>query len=170
MWIGLWALAAITAGCAFAFLRRAVRSAAAWVWRSRMWLERFAFIGLFSVSLLFGGGKTNSPPLLMMPFPPSLQQTAVPSVTQEEIAQGWRFVGETNCAAEVYTMPDGFSPTFTWHRRGTFGEWARFGEDLQQVFRIDQHGRVGVFKLDNWVIRTTNDVVTLRGPITAELP
>jgi len=60
-----------------------------------------------------------------------------------------------------------------WNVKGTRGNippCKRFGEDLQQVFRIDQHGRVGVFKLDNWVIRTTNDVVTLRGPIAAEVP
>lgn len=46
-------------------------------------------------------------------------------VAQEEIAQGWRLESvATNCAVS-YLMPDGVSPTFNWHRRGTFGEWAR---------------------------------------------
>ncbi len=29
---------------------------------------------------------------------------------------------------------------------------------------IDANGRVGVWKLDNWVERKTNDVVNLHGP------
>ncbi|MBQ4198494.1 MAG: hypothetical protein II649_01300, partial [Kiritimatiellae bacterium] len=46
-------------------------------------------------------------------------------VTQEEIERGWRFVSETDCEAGVYAMPEGVSPSFNWHKRGTFGEWAR---------------------------------------------
>ena len=60
-----------------------------------------------------------------------------------------------------------------WNVKGTSGDtppYKQFGEDLQQVFRIDRHGRVGVFKLDNDVIRTTNDLVTLMGPRTEKLP
>ena len=59
-----------------------------------------------------------------------------------------------------------------WNVKGTRGNtppYKQFGESLQQVFRIDRHGRVGVFKLDNSVIRTTNDVVTLMGPRTERL-
>ena len=59
-----------------------------------------------------------------------------------------------------------------WNVRGTSGDappYKQFGGNLQQVFRIDRHGRVGVFKLDNWVTRTTNDVVTLMGPRTEKL-
>ena len=55
MWIGLSALAVIAAGGGVAFLRHAVRSAAAWAWRSRTWFEKFAFIGLFTVCILFAG-------------------------------------------------------------------------------------------------------------------
>ena len=39
-----------------------------------------------------------------------------------------------------------------------------FGHDIRDTIRIDSRGRVGVFKLDNWVERTTNDVVNLHGP------
>ena len=38
-----------------------------------------------------------------------------------------------------------------------------FGHDIRDTIRIDEQGRVGVFKLDNWVERTTNDVVNLHG-------
>ena len=120
MWIGLSLLAAITAGCVFAFLRRAVHSAVAWVWRSRMWVERFAFIGLLSVSLLFGGGKTNSPPLLMMPLPPSLPQTVVPAITQEEIAQGWRVESVVTNDAVSYAMPTNGVEYLPWTLRGGY--------------------------------------------------
>ena len=128
MWVGLSALAAIAAGCVFAFLRRTVHSAVAWVWRARMWFERFAFIGLLSVSLLFGGGKTNSPPSLMMPFPPSLQQTAVPEITQEEIAQGWRVESVVTNAAVSYAMPTNGVEYMPWSLRG--GYETRFPLDL----------------------------------------
>ena len=56
-----------------------------------------------------------------------------------------------------------------WNVKDTSGNtppYKQFGENLQQVFRIDRHGRVGVFKLDNWVERTTNGVVTVYGPKT----
>ena len=56
-----------------------------------------------------------------------------------------------------------------WNVKDTTGgtpPYKQFGEGLQQTFMIDGHGRVGVFKLDNWVERTTNDVVTLYGLIT----
>ena len=43
----------------------------------------------------------------------------------EDIARGYREVAETNCEASVYAMPEGITPSFNWHKRGTFGEWAR---------------------------------------------
>ena len=58
-----------------------------------------------------------------------------------------------------------------WNVKDTSGNtppYKQFGENLQQVFRIDRHGRVGVFKLDNGVTRTTNDVMTIFGPRTEE--
>ena len=41
-----------------------------------------------------------------------------------------------------------------------------FGHDIRDTIRLDSQGRVGVFKLDNWVERTTNDVIRLYGPKT----
>lgn len=38
------------------------------------------------------------------------------------------------------------------------------GYDVRDTIRLDGQGRVGVFKLDNSVERTTNDVVNLHGP------
>ena len=39
-----------------------------------------------------------------------------------------------------------------------------FGHDIRSTIRLDSKGRVGMFKLENWVERTTNDVVNLHGP------
>ena len=60
MWIGLLVLATIVAGGVFAFLRRAVRSVVAWVWRSRPWFEKGVLIGLLSFCVVFGSEKTRS--------------------------------------------------------------------------------------------------------------
>ena len=38
------------------------------------------------------------------------------------------------------------------------------GHDIRDTIRLDGQGRVGVFKLSNWVERTTNDVGNLHGP------
>ncbi len=117
MWICLSALAAIAVGVVGAWLYRSARSVAAWAWRSRSWFEKGVLIGLLSVCILLGGEKMRSGG--------ALGDRALPNVTVEEIAQGWRLVAETNCTADVYAMPEGVSPTFNWHKRGTFGEWAR---------------------------------------------
>ena len=117
MWICLSALAAIAVGVVGAWLYRSARSVAAWAWRSRSWFEKGVLIGLLSVCILFGGEKMRSGG--------ALGDRALPNVTVEEIAKGWRLVAETNCTADVYAMPEGVSPTFNWHKRGTFGEWAR---------------------------------------------
>ena len=55
---------------------------------------------------------------------------------------------------------------FGWNVSGTEGDtppYKEFGHDIQDTIRIDGQGRVGVFKLDNWVERKTNDVVRLYG-------
>jgi len=60
---------------------------------------------------------------------------------------------------------------FGWNVTGTDGDtppYKEFGNDIQDTIRLDAQGRVGVFKLDNWVERTTNDVVRLHGPLTKE--
>ena len=58
---------------------------------------------------------------------------------------------------------------FGWNVLGTEGDtppYKEFGHDIQDTIMLDGQGRVGVFKLDNWVERTTNDVVRLYGPKT----
>ncbi len=130
MWIGLSVLAAIVGGCVAAWLYHLTRGMEAW-WRGlRTWFDKIVFIGLFAACALIGGTKTNSPPLLQMPFPPSLSQAVVQEITEGEIAQGWRLESIATNDAVSYVMPDGVSPSFNWHRRGTFGEWARldFGD------------------------------------------
>ena len=125
MWIGLLALAAIVGGCVAAWLHHSTRSVTVW-WRDlRTGLDKMVFIGLFTACALIGGTKTNSPPLLQIPLPPALPQAVVQEITEGEIAQGWRLESMTTNDAVSYTMPDGVSPPFNWHRRGTFGEWAR---------------------------------------------
>ena len=56
---------------------------------------------------------------------------------------------------------------FGWNMWGTTNgipPYKEFGHDIQDSIKIDGQGRVGVFKLANWVERTTNDVVNLHGP------
>ena len=52
-------------------------------WRSRSWFEQGVLVGLLSVCVLFGGEKTRS-------GVGPLGDRALPGVTAEEIAQGWR--------------------------------------------------------------------------------
>ena len=125
MWIGLSVLVAIVGGCVAAWLHHSTRGMEAW-WRGlRTWFDKIVFIGLFAACVLIGGTKTNSPPLLQKPFPSPLPQAVVQEITEGEIAQGWRLESITTNDAASYTMPDGVLPSFNWHRRGTFGEWAR---------------------------------------------
>lgn len=126
MLTGLWVLAAIVAGCIGVWLYRSAHSTTALLRRLRTWIDGVVFTLLFTACVLIGGTKTNSPPMgLMVPLPPSLPQSVVQTVTDEDIARGYREVAETNCEASVYAMPEGITPSFNWHKRGTFGEWAR---------------------------------------------
>ena len=126
MLTGLWVLAAIVAGCIGVWLYRSAQSTTALLRRLRTWIDGIVFTLLFTACVLIGGTKTNSPPMgLMVPLPPSLPQSVVQTVTDEDIARGYREVAETNCEASVYAMPEGITPSFSWHKRGTFGEWAR---------------------------------------------
>ena len=103
-------------------IRDAIARIAA-LWRGAAYWMRLVAMSLVFGLVLYAGTKTNSPPLGMMM--PSLPQSVVQQITDQEIAQGWRLVAETNCDADIYAMPDGITPSFNWHRRGTFGEWAR---------------------------------------------
>ena len=119
--VGLWVLATLAVGCVIVWLCRSGRRAAVW-WRSlRAWLDKIVFIGLFMACILIGGTKLNNPPLPQMPLP----QSVVQMVTDDEIAQGYRLESVATNDAILYAMLDGVSPSFNWHKRGTFGEWSR---------------------------------------------
>ena len=115
MWIGLGALLLIAAVCMSVGLRRV--SKALYVRLSPVTVGVFAVVAIFATCeaqkrlLRDGGGGRGA--------------TALPSVTAEEIAQGWRLESVTTNDAVSYVMPEGVSPPFNWHKRGTFGEWAR---------------------------------------------
>ena len=79
MWIGLSALAAIAVGVVGAWMYRSACSVVAWVWR------------------LFGSEKTRSGG--------ALGDRALPGVTAEEIAQGWRLESVVTKDAVLYAMP-----------------------------------------------------------------
>ena len=149
----LWVLAALAVGYVGLRLYRstasAMRSLGAW---SRITV--FAFFS--SVCVLLVGGKVRSGGGHGVPaLPVVVTSAAAPAqaVTEEEIMQGWREVAETNCTMDVYAMPDGVSPSFNWHKRGTFGEWARldlggfsfpFGTNDEAVtsFSVFNDGRI----------------------------
>ena len=106
-----------------------VRDAAARIaalWRGAAYFTRLAVLTLLSVCIIDAGEK-------MRIGGGALGDRALPSVTAEEIAQGWRLVAETNCDADIYAMPDGITPSFNWHKRGTFGEWARLDAQARDV-------------------------------------
>ena len=75
---------------------------------------------------------------------------------------------ETTNAACAWTEGRGYiDNTFGWNVLGTTHgtpPYKEFGHDIRDTIRLDSQGRVGVFKLDNWVERKTNDVVNLHGP------
>ena len=117
MWIGLSALAAIAVGVVGAWLYRGVAS----VMRCSLAVARIvAFVAVSAFCVIRGGAK------FLMP-PPSTGGTPVAPVvvTPEEITQGWRLESVTTNDEVSYAMPEGVSPSFNWHKRGTFGEWAR---------------------------------------------
>ena len=74
----------------------------------------------------------------------------------------------------AYAWKDGsvdIDNPFGWHVKGTRGNTPPhkvFGEHIQDTIMLDRQGRVGVWKLDNWVERSTNDVVWLYGPRAQE--
>ena len=97
MWIGLSALAAIAVGVVGAWMYRSACSVVAWVWRSRPWFEKGVLIGLLSFCVVFGSEKTRSGG--------ALGDRALPGVTAEEIAQGWRLESVVTKDAVLYAMP-----------------------------------------------------------------
>ena len=117
MWIGLSALAAIAVGVVGAWLYRGVASAM----RRPLAVARLAAFAAFSAFCVIRVGAK-----FLMPPPSTGGTPVVPEVvTPEEIARGWRLESVVTNDAVSYAMPEGVSPSFNWHRRGTFGEWAR---------------------------------------------
>ena len=56
---------------------------------------------------------------------------------------------------------------FGWNVKSTAGEtppYKEFGTDIKATVMLDAQGRVGLWKLDNWVERLTNGVYRLYGP------
>ena len=121
MWIGLSALAAIAAGVVGVWIYRSAQCAWARAWRSRPWLEKGVLAGLLSVCVLFGGEKTRSG------FGP-LGDRALPGVTAEEIAQGWRLESVATNDAASYMMPTNGVEYGPWSLRG--GRDTHFALDL----------------------------------------
>ena len=82
----------------------------------------------------------------------------------------WLTPNGTPTTNAAYAWTDGcvyIDNPFGWHVKGTGGNtppYKVFGENIRDTIMLDEHGRVGVWKLNNWVIRTTNDVVSLFGP------
>ena len=82
----------------------------------------------------------------------------------------WLTPNGTPTTNAAYAWTEGYvyiDNPFGWHVKGTSGNtppYKVFGENIQDTIMLDEHGRVGVWKLNNWVIRTTNDVVSLFGP------
>jgi len=119
--IRLCVCAAVALFAVLVLRTQTVRDAAARIaslWRGATHFTRLAVLTLLSVCVIDAGEKMRS-------GGGALGDRALPNVTAEEIAQGWRLVAETNCEADVYVMPEGVSPSFNWHKRGTFSEWAR---------------------------------------------
>ena len=69
----------------------------------------------------------------------------------------------------AYAWTDGvvnINNPFGWNCKGTTGYAAphkNFAIDVKDKIQLNRYGKVGVFKLDNHVIRSTNGVITLHG-------
>ena len=125
--VAVMSLAAAFAAFAFrAGFVRAAFAAPLGLWRGMTPAGRFVSAAFVTVSVIYGGTKTNALPLRMM------RQSALPvspAVTDAEIERGYRrFCSVTNEDAS-YAMPPDASLAGNWHRRGTFGEWMRLDLD-----------------------------------------
>ncbi len=129
MWVGLWVLATLAAVCAGAWLCRSARGTADKLRRFRTWIDGLVCALLLAVCVLFAGTKTNSPPLgMMMPLMPPLPQSVVQTVTEDEIAQGWRCESVVTNNAVSYAMPTNGVAYAPWTLRG--GYETHFALDL----------------------------------------
>ena len=148
MWICLSALAAIAVGVVGAWLCRSARSVVAWAWRSRPWFEKGVLIGLLSFCVVFGSEKTRSGG--------ALGDRALPGVTAEEIAQGWRLESVVTNDAVSYAMPTNGVEYMPWSLGG--GYEMHFPLDLGDDF---------VFPFGTGVVRRLD---VLSGGMVESLP
>ena len=117
----LSALLAMVVVFAAVKILKSTRAAFSGLWRkSRI---GFVVVAILSLTMMLWGNKTNL--LRQVIHPASRGGTPALIVGEEDIRRGYRVDSVTNCAAETYAMPAGVSPSFNWHKRGTFGEWAR---------------------------------------------
>jgi len=108
---------------------QAVRNAAeriAALWRGAAYWMRLVTMSLVFGFVLYAGTKTNSPPLSMMM--PSLPQSVVQQITEQEIAQGWRLESVLTNDAVSYAMPTNGVEYMPWSLGG--GYEAHFPLDL----------------------------------------
>ena len=91
------------------------------LWRGATHFTRLAVLTLLSVCILFGGEKIRS-------GGGALGDRALPSVTAEEIAQGWRLEGVVTNDAVSYAMPTNGVEYMPWSLGG--GYEAHFPLDL----------------------------------------
>lgn len=94
------------------------------LWRGMTAWGRTIFLSLLIVCCVYGSTKTNSPPLMMIrPLP--VLPTVGQSVSETEIAKGYRQVSDATNENVSYAMPSNALIAGNWHKRGTFGEWMR---------------------------------------------
>lgn len=114
--------------------------------------------------IAYGGSKTNSPPM-MMARPP-----ARPTVTSDDIARGWQFVGTRTNGNVCYTMPVGATLATNWWVRGAYedvvktglGSWGfPFGANTYSSLWAFAWGEVR-FRLDD-----TNRISAVGSPMSA---
>ena len=127
---------AVLACALLAFAACGLVAAAPWVLRAldaagrRGWLNRLLVLMLVAGACHFAATKpaTNAPPPLLSA--PRFAAEPPRTVTDDEIARGWRCVGVTTNASSAYAMPADVRPCGTWHLRGAYDDLVRidFGD------------------------------------------
>ena len=134
MWISLDALLLIAAACAYVGLRRLSR-----VLYARL---RPVAIGVFAVAAIVATGEAQK----QMLRGGALGDRALPNVTAEEIAQGWRLEGVVTNDAVSYAMPTNGVEYMPWSLGG--GYEAHFPLDLGE-FAFPFGSNVGASYVDD---------------------
>ena len=119
-------------------LRRELAACHERVRRMSAW-QRAAAMAFLAVAVVYGGGKTNgvdgagSGTTNLVGMGTAPRRSAAPAypdtVTDGEIAQGWRWTSGWTDAAVSYAMPDDARHGSKWHVRGAFQDVARVALD-----------------------------------------